>query len=103
MDLDGQWMRKKSVQPGDAERLLVPASQFLNCLLTCPECKARGAMTWERDAGDRDSYSSLVRLSGGFHIEEGRTSPVSKTIVCTQCDEIYGPLPSAGKLPTGAQ
>ncbi|HVO95389.1 MAG TPA: hypothetical protein VMT22_21210, partial [Terriglobales bacterium] len=81
----------------------MPDRQFLSCLLTCPQCKARGALTWENAAGERDSYSNLVRVSGGFHIETGRTSAADQTIVCTQCDEIYGPLPPTGKLPTGAR
>jgi uncharacterized protein YbaR (Trm112 family) len=100
MDCDCPWTREKIYAASGAEGLHMSANQFLSSLLTCPQCKARGALTWEKAKGDLDEYSSLVRISGGFHIEEERTTAISKTIVCTQCDEIYGPLPRAGKLPT---
>ena len=94
---------RKIYAAGGAEGLLMPDRQFLSCLLTCPQCKARGALTWEKAAGEHDIYSNLVCVSGDFHIEAGRTSSVSKTVVCTQCDESYGSLQPTGKLPTGVQ
>jgi hypothetical protein len=36
---------------------------------------------------------ALVKVSGDFHVETGRTVPDSKVIVCSLCDQIYGILP----------
>lgn len=77
-------------------------NRFLSSLLRCPNCRAPGALTWEKGVQDVDDYSILVRVSGAFHIETGRISADSKMLVCTKCDEIYGPLPATGNVPSGA-
>ena len=74
------------------------SNQFLSSMLRCPNCKARGALTWEKGPEDSDGYSTLTRVSGEFHVETGRITPESRLLVCTQCDEIYGPVPTSGNM-----
>jgi len=68
------------------------ANRYESSLLRCLHCSARGAITWAAAHGD--VARTLVRVSGSFHIETGRTTPGSATIVCSLCDEIHGALPS---------
>jgi len=77
----------------------MPPNQFLSSLLRCPHCEARGALTWEKGPQESDGYSTLARVSGDFHVETGRITPDSKLIVCSKCDEIYGPVPASGSPP----
>jgi hypothetical protein len=53
----------------------------------CPYCGNKGAVVW----GDDGSERKLVRLSGGFHVEEGRVPGARHVIVCNTCDEIDPP------------
>lgn len=73
----------------------MPPNQYLSTLLRCPHCKARGALTWEKGPEESDGYSALAQISGDFHVETGRIGRDSKLIVCTKCDEIYGPVPAS--------
>jgi len=56
----------------------------------CPHCGQLGAVVWRGDGGSRE----LVRLSDGFHVEEGRLPGARHVIVCNECDEIdvIGPV-----------
>ena len=64
------------------------ANRYQSTLLRCSHCNARGAVTWEfsQDGMRRD----LIRISGDFHVESGRTVPDLRVIVCNQCDQIHG-------------
>jgi hypothetical protein len=68
--------------------LHMPANRYQSSLLKCSNCSARGAATWEQKHDDKGSHLALVKVSGEFHIEKGRTVPDNDVIVCNQCDEI---------------
>ena len=51
----------------------------------CSHCGQEGQVVW-RGKGREDQ--TLVALSDGFHIEEGRRADVRRLIVCNACDEI---------------
>jgi hypothetical protein len=53
----------------------------------CPHCGQPGDIVWRDNGNER----TLVRLSDGFHVEEGRVPGVRHVIVCNVCDEIDGP------------
>lgn len=53
----------------------------------CPYCGQAGEIVWADINGDR----SLVHLSSGFHIEEGRLPGARHIIICNVCDEIDPP------------
>lgn len=63
---------------------------FKTTLLACRNCKARGALTLQ---GHDEGPGTFVSIAGSFHVETGRTIPVSSVIVCSQCDEIHGIVP----------
>ena len=50
----------------------------------CPHCGLKGEAVWNDEGNDR----TLIRLSDGFHVEEGRISGARHVIVCNVCDEI---------------
>jgi hypothetical protein len=50
----------------------------------CPHCGQKGGVVWRGDGPGRE----LMRLSDGFHIEEGRLPGARHTIICDACDEI---------------
>jgi hypothetical protein len=56
----------------------------------CPHCGQAGEVDWGGAGADR----VLLRLSSGFHVEEGRLPGARHVIVCNVCDEIdaAGPL-----------
>ena len=54
----------------------------------CPHCGQAGEIVWQ---GGNGGEHKLVRLSAGFHIEEGRLPGVRQVIVCSRCDEIDPP------------
>ena len=56
----------------------------------CPHCGQTGEVLWSGDGADR----ALVRLSSGFHVEDGRLPGTRHVIICGSCDEI-DPAPSA--------
>lgn len=72
---------------------MASATRYENLLLKCLNCGARGVITLEA-AEEGRVRRTLVGVGGDFHMEVGRTTPDSKTIICTQCDEIYGVLPA---------
>ena len=63
-------------------------------LLKCLNCGALGVLHWQEQGNGEMPRRTLARVSGGFHIETGRTVPDRQVLVCTQCDEIYGVLPA---------
>jgi hypothetical protein len=72
----------------------MPPSRYQSSLLKCPNCSARGAASWEQRHDEEASPLALVKVSGDFHVETGRTVPDSKVIVCSLCDQIYGIMPN---------
>ena len=50
----------------------------------CPHCGQTGEIVWNGEKKAR----VLVRLSDGFHVEEGRTADARPLIICNACDEI---------------
>lgn len=50
----------------------------------CPHCGQQGEVVWKGIGVERD----LVRLSEGFHVEEGRGIGTRHIVVCNSCDEI---------------
>ncbi len=53
----------------------------------CPHCGQKGEVVWRGGGAGRE----LVRLSSGFHVEEGRLPGARHVIVCNACDEIDPP------------
>ena len=53
----------------------------------CPHCGQHGEIVWNGDGTDRE----LVRLSSGFHVEEGRLAGARHVIICNACDQIDPP------------
>jgi len=53
----------------------------------CPHCGQHGEVVWRGDGAARE----LIRLSGGFHVEEGRLAGARHVIICNACDEIDPP------------
>jgi len=53
----------------------------------CPHCGQSGEVVWNGDEGDRN----LVRLSDGFHIDEGRAPAAKHLVICNACEEIDPP------------
>jgi hypothetical protein len=53
----------------------------------CPHCGQAGEVVW----GEEDGARALVRLSDGFHVEEGRLPGAKHVIICNVCDEIDPP------------
>lgn len=53
----------------------------------CPHCGQPGSVVWRGDGAKRE----LVRLSKGFHVEEGRLPGARHVIICDQCEEIDPP------------
>lgn len=70
------------------------SNRYQSSLLKCANCKALGAITWETSA-QANAPQRLVKISGEFHIETGRTVPDCRLIVCTLCDEVCDALPIA--------
>ena len=54
----------------------------------CPHCGQAGEVVWSDNHG---AARSLVRLSDGFHIEEGRLPGAKHVVICNACDEIDPP------------
>ena len=57
----------------------------------CPSCGQKGSRHWEAGAdGSRKlgSDRTYLRVSDGFHCEEGRARNGEPLIVCDVCDEI---------------
>lgn len=50
----------------------------------CPHCGQGGEIVWDGDGINRE----LIRLSNGFHVEEGRLAGARHAIICDACDEI---------------
>jgi hypothetical protein len=55
-----------------------------NIRFACPHCGQSGEVIWEGDGAIRE----LIRLSNGFHVEEGRLPGARHVIICDSCDEI---------------
>ncbi len=53
----------------------------------CPHCGQKGEVVWRGEGADR----AVVRLSDGFHVEEGRVPSGRHVIICDRCDEIDPP------------
>jgi hypothetical protein len=53
----------------------------------CPHCGQTGEVVWNGVREQRE----LVRLSDGFHLEDGRFPGAKHVIVCDTCDEIDPP------------
>lgn len=53
----------------------------------CPHCGQAGQVVWNGMREDR----RLVRLSSGFHVEDGRLAGARHVIICDVCDEIDPP------------
>ena len=58
----------------------------------CPHCGQAGEVVWNGEGADR----VLVRLSEGFHVEEGRLPGARHVIICDVCDEIDPPRIAPG-------
>jgi hypothetical protein len=69
-----------------------PTNRYESSLLKCRNCNARGALTLGQTDAPR-----YVCISGDFHLETGRSAPDSSTIVCNQCDEVWGDIPAGEK------
>jgi len=50
----------------------------------CPHCGQTGEIDWRGEGAKR----FLVRLSKGFHVEEGRIPGAKHIMICDVCDEI---------------
>jgi len=55
-----------------------------NINFACPHCGQRDEAVWEGEGKER----VLLRLSNGFHAEEGRLPGARHVIICNACDEI---------------
>jgi len=64
------------------DRIKVSQIQF-----ACPHCGQKGTVSWRGEGADR----TLIRLSKGFHVEDGRLPGARHVIICDQCDEIDPP------------
>ncbi len=53
----------------------------------CPHCGHSGEVVWKGNGPCRE----LMRLSGGFHVEDERLPDAKHVIVCNTCDEIDPP------------
>jgi hypothetical protein len=53
----------------------------------CPHCGQTGEVEWSGEGAKR----ILVRLSAGFHIEEGRLPGAKHVVICDVCDELDAP------------
>lgn len=53
----------------------------------CPHCGQKGKVIWRGVRPARE----FIRLSDGFHIEEGRLPGARYVIICDLCDEIDPP------------
>lgn len=53
----------------------------------CPHCGQTGEVVWSGEHEHRE----LLRLSDGFHVEEGRLPGARHIIICSTCDEIDPP------------
>ena len=62
-------------------------SETVEIKFACPHCGQSGEVVWEGRGVDR----SLVQLSDGFHVEEGRLPGAKHVIICDACDEIDAP------------
>jgi hypothetical protein len=70
---------------------LQTAHELKKTELMCLGCNAVGAVTWEREDCTRGSWSH-TNVVGDFHIDTRRAK--RPLLVCTVCDQIYGPLPN---------
>lgn len=83
--------------PTDRELPSAKASlRYKSTLLWCSRCGARGAVTLERPQSTSDNWR-FYRTAGPFHIEDGRPVDDLRYIVCNQCREVYGPIPSGAR------
>lgn len=55
--------------------------------MTCPNCQAKGYVTWQAEGLDRARWE-LLETSPGFHEEPSRAVRGRSVIVCNACDEI---------------
>lgn len=53
--------------------------------IQCLHCGQVGAVLWETDAASE--RRKLLILSGGFHLEDGRTVTGYSAIICDHCEE----------------
>ena len=72
-------------------RVLAGDTTTTHVRFACSHCGQVGEIVWNGEGDARE----LVRLSEGFHIEEGRLAEVRYLIVCDVCDEI-DPLGEGG-------
>jgi hypothetical protein len=61
-----------------------PSTPLIHIPFACPHCGQAGEIVWK----DHGNGRTLVRLSSGFHVEEGRISGARHVIICNACDEI---------------
>jgi hypothetical protein len=61
--------------------------------LQCPDCGQKGTASWEENssAGRVGSAQHVVKLSEGFHVEEGRSATGGPLVICNVCDTIQAP------------
>jgi len=67
--------------------MFLMASRTKHIKFGCPYCGQQGEVVWNSD----NSGHELVRLSNGFHFEEGRMKGMRPVIICNICDEIDPP------------
>jgi hypothetical protein len=63
------------------------AADQKNIKFGCPHCGQGGEVVWSGDNENR----TLVLLSDGFHVEEGRVPGAKHVIICDVCDQIDPP------------
>jgi hypothetical protein len=63
------------------------ASGHKHINFACPHCGQTGEVVWDGENEERQ----LIRLSSGFHVEEGRVPGAKHVIICNACDEIDPP------------
>ncbi|MGH6873237.1 MAG: hypothetical protein ACREHE_17205 [Rhizomicrobium sp.] len=59
--------------------------------IACPTCGQTGELAWAEGPGggqERGGTRVFLRVSDGFHVEEGRMPSGDPVIVCNACDEI---------------
>ena len=65
--------------------------EFFTVLFKCHGCGKDGTRTWQESLTQNRTMGegrTLSSVSGGFHIEVGRTAGNEPLIVCDDCDEI---------------
>jgi hypothetical protein len=70
---------------------MVTTPERFSAHFRCANCGQTGTRAWEEPSSRSRVQSEgrrLIEVSGGFHIEEGRTASGEPLVVCDTCDEI---------------